>query len=55
VPGTLEMMDRNMIGIVENYVHAGLPTDANALLIIEADGYPASLDSQMSEIMDVMR
>ncbi|MEW5719436.1 MAG: FAD-binding protein, partial [Chloroflexota bacterium] len=55
VPGTLEMMDRNMIGIVENYVHAGLPTDANALLIIEADGYPESLDAQMSEIMDVMR
>jgi D-lactate dehydrogenase (cytochrome) len=55
VPGTLEMMDRNMIGIVENYVHAGLPTGANALLIIEADGYPESLDSQMSEIMDVMR
>jgi D-lactate dehydrogenase (cytochrome) len=55
VPGTLEMMDRNMIGIVENYVHAGLPTDANALLIIEADGYPTSLDSQMAEIMQVMR
>ncbi len=55
VPGTLEMMDRNMIGIVENYVHAGLPTDANALLIIEADGYPEGLDAQMSEIVDVMR
>jgi D-lactate dehydrogenase (cytochrome) len=23
LPGTLEMMDRNMIGIVENYAHAG--------------------------------
>ncbi len=53
VPATLEMMDRNMIGIVENYVHAGLPIDAEALLIIEADGYPESLDSQMAEIMEV--
>jgi D-lactate dehydrogenase (cytochrome) len=53
-PATLEMMDRNMIGVVENYVHAGLPTDAEALLIIEADGYPESLDSQMNEIMAVM-
>jgi D-lactate dehydrogenase (cytochrome) len=53
-PATLEMMDRNMIGVVENYVHAGLPTDAEALLIIEADGYPESLDSQMDEIMAVM-
>jgi D-lactate dehydrogenase (cytochrome) len=55
VPATLEMMDRNMIGIVENYAHAGLPTDAEALLIIEADGYPESLEPQMDEIMDVMR
>ncbi len=55
VPATLEMMDRTMIGIVENYVHAGLPTDAEALLIIEADGYPESLDPQMAEIIEVMK
>lgn len=55
IPATLEMMDRNMIGIVENYAHAGLPTDAEALLIIEADGYPQSLDPQMAEITAVLR
>jgi D-lactate dehydrogenase (cytochrome) len=55
VPGTLEMMDKTMIGIVENYVHAGLPVDAEALLIIEADGYPASLEPQMAEIVEVMQ
>ena len=55
VPATLEMMDRTMIGIVEDYVHAGLPIDAEALLIIEADGYTESLDSQMAEIVQVMR
>ncbi len=55
VPATLEMMDRNMIGIVEAYAHAGLPTDAEALLIIEADGYPESLEPQMAEIIEVMR
>ncbi|MBI5303801.1 MAG: FAD-binding protein [Chloroflexi bacterium] len=55
VPATLEMMDKNMIGIVENFVHAGLPTEANALLIIEADGFPASLDSQMNEFSQVLR
>ncbi len=55
LPATLEMMDRNMIGIVENYVHAGLPVDADALLIIEADGYPESLDSQMDEFMAVLK
>jgi len=55
LPATMEMMDRKMIGIVENYAHAGLPTDAEALLIIEADGYPESLDPQMEEIMAVMK
>jgi len=55
VPATLEMMDRNIIGIVEAYAHAGLPTDAEALLIIEADGYPESLDPQMNEIIQVLR
>jgi len=55
MPATLEMMDRNMINIVENYAHAGLPTDAEALLIIEADGYTESLDSQMDEIITVMK
>jgi D-lactate dehydrogenase (cytochrome) len=54
VPATLEMMDRTMIGIVENYVHAGLPVDAEALLIIEADGHTASLDAQMAEIVEVL-
>lgn len=55
MPATLEMMDRNMINIVENYAHAGLPTCAEALLIIEADGYTESLDSQMDEIIEVMK
>ncbi|MBM4458585.1 MAG: FAD-binding protein [Chloroflexi bacterium] len=55
IPATLEMMDRGMIGIVENYAHAGLPTDAEALLIIEADGYAESLESQMTEIAQVLR
>ncbi len=55
VPATLEMMDKTMIGIVENYVHAGLPVDAEALLIVEADGHPASLEPQMAEIVEVMQ
>ena len=50
VPATMEMMDRNIIRIVEPYAHAGLPTDAEAILIIEVDGYPASLDAQINEV-----
>ncbi|MDQ7028411.1 MAG: FAD-linked oxidase C-terminal domain-containing protein [Ardenticatenia bacterium] len=55
VPATLEMMDRKMIRIVEEFAHAGLPTDAEAVLIVEVDGYPASLDAQIEEIAEIMR
>ena len=50
VPATMEMMDRNILRIVEAYVHAGLPADAEAVLIIDVDGYPASLDAQIDEM-----
>ncbi len=55
VPATMEMMDRNMVGIVEEYAHAGLPTNAGAVLIIEVDGYPAGLDGQMSEVAHLLQ
>ncbi|HHH41223.1 MAG TPA: FAD-binding oxidoreductase [Chloroflexi bacterium] len=55
VPATMEMMDQKIIGIVEEYTHAGLPVEAGALLIIEVDGYPESLDQQAEEIAEVVR
>ncbi|MBI5653377.1 MAG: FAD-binding protein [Chloroflexi bacterium] len=55
VPATMEMMDQRITRIVEDVVHTGLPTDAGAVLIIEADGYPASLDSQIEEIADLIQ
>ncbi len=53
-PATMEMMDRNIIRIVEAYVHAGLPVDAGAMLIIDIDGYPESLDAQCEEISHIL-
>ena len=38
VPAGLEMMDRPAILAAEAFVHAGYPTDAEALLIVELDG-----------------
>jgi len=55
VPATMEMMDRNVLGIVEAYIHAGLPTDATAMLIVETDGYQESLDAQTEEIVAILR
>jgi D-lactate dehydrogenase (cytochrome) len=55
VPAALEMMDRNIAGIIEDYAHAGLPTEAAALLLVEADGYPDSLDAQIAEVVEVLK
>lgn len=38
VPATLELMDRVTVQAVEAFVHAGYPTDAEAVLLAEVDG-----------------
>ncbi len=40
IPATLEAMDRVNVQAVEAFVHAGYPTDAEAVLLIEVDGGP---------------
>ena len=39
IPATLEILDNVTIQTVENFVHAGLPVDAEAVLLCEVDGY----------------
>jgi glycolate oxidase subunit GlcD len=55
VPATMEMMDQQIIRMVEPFAHAGLPLDAGAMLIIDIDGYPASIDEQMDEIATILQ
>ena len=38
IPSTLEFIDQAAIRCVEDYLHMGLPTHAEALLLIEVDG-----------------
>jgi len=38
VPSAMEMMDRVTVGAVEAHYHAGYPTDAGAVLLVEVDG-----------------
>jgi glycolate oxidase subunit GlcD len=55
VPAAMEMMDQKITRIIEDYAHPGLPTDAGALLVIDVDGYPASLDPQIAEISTILQ
>ena len=42
VPSALEMMDNVTVGAVEAHYHAGYPTDAGAVLLVEVDGIEES-------------
>jgi glycolate dehydrogenase FAD-linked subunit len=46
VPAAVEMMDRGIVVAAEAFAHAGYPTDAAAILIVEVDGTPAAVEAQ---------
>lgn len=51
IPCTLEFLDQITIGCVEDYAKIGLPTDAEAVLLIETDGHPAAI-AEETEAME---
>jgi len=55
IPAALEMMDRRTIVAVESSstTSSGLPTDAEAILIIEVDGLSLSLDTQAERLVEI--
>ncbi len=54
VPAGLEMMDRAATRAVEEFVHAGYPLDAAAVLLVETDGTPEEVAADMAEITGVL-
>ena len=54
VPAGLEMMDKRATHAVEDYVHAGYPLDAQAMLIVESDGTPEEVAADMADIKRVL-
>jgi glycolate oxidase len=52
VPSALEMMDQVTVGAVEAHYHAGYPTDAGAVLLVEVDGIAESTGELMAAIRE---
>ncbi|MGE5673996.1 MAG: FAD-binding oxidoreductase [Mycobacterium leprae] len=52
-PASLELMDQRSIHCVEDFLHLGLPRDAEAILLIEADGMPEAVESEAKAIAEV--
>lgn len=55
VPAALELMDQEMVRTVENWLHAGLPTDAAAVLLAEVVGETEGVESQAQIVAGVAR
>lgn len=54
LPAGLELMDRVVIAAVEVDAQLGLPTDVDAMLLIEVDGDPEGLDAQVRKIEKIL-
>lgn len=50
LPATLEFMDNFTIRTVENFRKAGLPVEAQALLLIEVDGHPVQVQEDGDKV-----
>lgn len=55
VPAALEMMDQRMTVAVENWLHAGLPVEAGAVLLAEVTGEEDGVESQAEVIAGIAR
>jgi len=55
VPAALEMMDAEITRAVEDYVGAGYPRDAAAVLLVEVDGLEDGVAAQVDAIGEVGR
>ncbi|HKZ46157.1 MAG TPA: FAD-linked oxidase C-terminal domain-containing protein [Thermodesulfobacteriota bacterium] len=53
IPSTLEFMDKNSISCVDDYSSMGLPTDVEALLLIEVDGAKELVENQAETIKKI--
>ena len=54
IPAGLEMMDQFAIGAAEDFVHAGYPREAAAILLCELDGTAEELAEQQAGVVQVL-
>lgn len=55
VPAALEMMDQGIVRAVESFAHAGYPTDAAAVLLVEVDGIEHAVTAEVREVEEAAR
>jgi glycolate oxidase len=54
-PAAVELMDREIVRVVEDFAHAGYPVDAEAVVLVELDGLPGGVDRQRLAVEQIAR
>ena len=55
IPAGLEMMDKLAIQAAEDFVHAGYPVDAEAILLCELDGSNAEVSEHVLQVREILK
>lgn len=55
IPAGLEMMDQLAIKAAEDFVHAGYPTEAKAILLCEIDGTGEEVSEHINAVRDILK
>ncbi|MCB1959269.1 MAG: FAD-binding protein, partial [Rhodocyclaceae bacterium] len=55
IPAGLEMMDQPATAAVEEFVHAGYPLDAKAILLCESDGTSEEVAEEVGRVCEVLQ
>lgn len=55
IPATLEILDNPTIRVVNDFAKLGLPRDAEAMLLIEQDGEPETVERDIARIEAICR
>jgi glycolate oxidase len=53
LPVAIEFMDKSAIEVCEKFANAGYPLDAEAMLIVEAEGSTAEIEEQIGRVKDI--
>jgi glycolate oxidase len=55
VPAKIEFVDNFVLRRIEEMTPMGLPVEAKALLLIQADGSPAAVEAETEQIVDILK
>ncbi len=55
IPAGLELMDRAAIQAAEDFIHAGYPTDVEAILLCEIDGSAIAVQQQLQQLQKLLQ